>query len=264
LLGFEELGGMGMKYRVILIYFFMSGSLSCCTVDDLMRAILVRDFAHAVRLIRARVIDLNQRWGDEGITPLMACVTAHRYDVVRLLLEYGSDPNLTDNQGRVPLSYIDYFGGKEEEVELVRLFRSHGADMNIRDVDGRTPLWILGAGFCDNSEAVVNFARLLLNYGADVGQVDSRGMSLVKHAQHSKIKDIINMAILLVQSALTNDGEMAHVLLQAEPFLVGIKYQGKNCLELARDKGNYKAARAFEDFFANVIMTATEGVDTLL
>lgn len=252
-----------MRLRLLFIL-CMSSSLFSCTIDDLMQAINSRNFSHAIQLIRCKVINVNQRWGEEGITPLMGCVTAHRYDVVRILLEHGADPNMGDNQGKVPLFYINYFDGGQDEVELVRLFRSHGADLNVKDTAGRSPLWLLSSGFCDNSPAVMNFTRLFMNYGSDIGMVDRQGKSLLEYAQHSKVRDIINKAFLLVQAAMHNDAEMIRALLKAEPFIVGVKFRGRNCLEIARDLGNYSAARAMEDFFANVIMKATEGVDSLL
>jgi ankyrin repeat protein len=55
---------------------------------------------------------------------------------VRLLLEYGADPNTQDEYGDTPL----HKAASEGRVEVVELLLVYGADPTVKDEDGRTPL----------------------------------------------------------------------------------------------------------------------------
>ncbi len=71
-----------------------------------------------------------------GRTPLHTAAYEGRFDVVKLLLEHGADPNTQDKDGRTPLHWAALRG----LVDVVRLLLVHGADPTVEDEDGKTPL----------------------------------------------------------------------------------------------------------------------------
>jgi ankyrin repeat protein len=73
-----------------------------------------------------------------GSTPLMAAVSTHDADTVRLMLERGANPNARDSMGRTALRRG--FGDGTMKTASVRALLEHGADVNARDVEGLTPL----------------------------------------------------------------------------------------------------------------------------
>jgi ankyrin repeat protein len=87
-------------------------------------------------------------------------------DVVatRLLLEFGADLNLADEDQRLPLYCAAYNGS----AELIELLADAGASLDVREQYGRTPLHV--ASMLGHIDAV----RMLLSKGADVDIVCSR------------------------------------------------------------------------------------------
>jgi ankyrin repeat protein len=67
-----------------------------------------------------------------GRTPLHWAAYGGRFDVVKLLLEHGADPNTQDEDGRTPLHKAAYKG----HVDVVKLFLELGVDPNTQDKDG--------------------------------------------------------------------------------------------------------------------------------
>jgi hypothetical protein len=79
---------------------------------------------------------VNARQG-EGQTPLhyvRYLQWQERLDVVRMLLNCGSDPNAQDEGGRSPMFYCI------DTLDSVQLLLDHGANISINDVDGQSML----------------------------------------------------------------------------------------------------------------------------
>ena len=76
-----------------------------------------------------------------GCTPLYAAVGVPgegRYDLVRLLLEAGANPNARGSDGQIPL----HEAARDWGVQLVKLLVSVGSDVNVADKEGRIPVMI--------------------------------------------------------------------------------------------------------------------------
>jgi ankyrin repeat protein len=68
------------------------------------------------------------------VRPLHSAVASGKLGGVRLLLEYGADPNSRQQMGFTPLMGAAANG----HVEMVRLLLSRGADPSLRSEDGKT------------------------------------------------------------------------------------------------------------------------------
>ena len=73
-------------------------------------------------------------FGCNGVTPLYLAVYNEYYDVAKLLLENGADPNLRIDGQSTPMH-----AAAMTSIEFVALLLKNGADINAVDEDG-TPL----------------------------------------------------------------------------------------------------------------------------
>ena len=101
-------------------------------------------------------------------TALIACLGGYHYqdadvnleEVVRLLLDAGADPNLSDAKGMTPLIL------NARVLKIAQMLIAHGADVNAQAKDGFTALL--------NAETV-ELTQLLLEHGANVFAKDNHG-----------------------------------------------------------------------------------------
>ncbi len=113
---------------------------------------------------------VNERDKGIGYTPLVHALLGEQVECVKILLEYGADPNVKDNYGRVPLSIlaepqpIDN-PSAEKRVAIAKLLLENGADVSITDNYNAQPLWY--AVFNCRKEEDLPFVELLLDNGAD-------------------------------------------------------------------------------------------------
>ena len=85
----------------------------------------------------------------------------------RLLLTYGADVNLGDENGVTPLMIAAWY----DHIDTMKLLIQHGAMQNVADQNGVTAL-MMAAG-----NGSLQAARLLVYCGADPRQKDSMGQS---------------------------------------------------------------------------------------
>ncbi|MEC5030653.1 MAG: ankyrin repeat domain-containing protein [Oscillatoria sp. PMC 1051.18] len=96
-------------------------------------------------------LDIHQTgvWTDKGFTPLIIAVESKETQIVKLLLEAGANPNLSEKDtGGTPLIYAAITGS----LEIINLLLKFGADRNIRDNYNETAL--MKAEKFSNSAAV--------------------------------------------------------------------------------------------------------------
>jgi ankyrin repeat protein len=118
---------------------------------------------------------------DREKTPLNSAITDDRYDVIRVLLESGADPNLPSNEKDTPLCLALQW----KRTEMVRLLLDKGADPNRRNNRGDTPL----------HKAVLSdqlvLVELLLNKGANPKIKDANGRLPYSSAKIRAIKELL-------------------------------------------------------------------------
>jgi ankyrin repeat protein len=124
--------------------------------------------------------DANAR-GQDGTTALIACLRAYHYkdkdvnrkEIVRMLLDAGSDPNIADNKGMAPLI------ANSRDLEIAQMLIAHGANVNAQAKDGFTPLL--------NAETI-ELTRLLLEHGADPFAKTDHGQTALDWAKQMNRK----------------------------------------------------------------------------
>ena len=183
-------------------FFGLAYAISKSRISDVKRHLqfgkLTPDFLNTMNYP-----DTCMTHGVKGHTILMAAVRYSTVPIVRLLLEYGADPNIENSKhdralleglhkpvmveellrhGANPnITYVNDFTPlhlsfsseikREDTNKVVRLLLKYGANPNSVDLLGNTPL-ILATTY-DFLECV----ELLVNHGANVNVTDSRGFS---------------------------------------------------------------------------------------
>jgi hypothetical protein len=91
-------------------------------------------------------------------------------DILRLLLQHGADPNVSDNMGVTCL----HEAMDEGSVDAIALLLQFKANPNARNLAGETPLcWVVQWRV---PAEIVNCTHLLLNHGASVSFSDFVGV----------------------------------------------------------------------------------------
>jgi ankyrin repeat protein len=118
-----------------------------------------------VRYLIEKGSDVN-RASNFGSPLRIACsYSAQHIGIVKLLLENDADPNLLDITG-TPLSVCCKFG----LVEMAELLLKHGADVNKADNHLKTPLHMAVKRLY--YDRMIDFLLLLISYNADVNRMD--------------------------------------------------------------------------------------------
>jgi ankyrin repeat protein/serine/threonine protein kinase len=120
-----------------------------------------------------------------GQTPLHLAIVDDKIEIVKLLLEYLVDYNLKDNLGNNPLTLAI----KKNRIEIVELLLQYGADVNLKDDEGRSPLYL---AIMDNN---IKMVELLLRYGANPNLKDDLGDTLLHIAVQENNLEIIKLLI---------------------------------------------------------------------
>jgi ankyrin repeat protein len=80
-------------------------------------------------------------------TPLHQAIKLGSYEVARILIKYGADPNMKNDKGKTPLHLLleqEYRGHVDinDVLVVVRLLVESGADVNALDEGNTTPLYL--------------------------------------------------------------------------------------------------------------------------
>ncbi|WP_422490504.1 ankyrin repeat domain-containing protein [Endozoicomonas sp. ALE010] len=114
-------------------------------------------------------------WNGRKNIPLLCAAESGSYEVSKVLLEYGADPQARDGSDWTALHWATRNFGKQS-IMLMKCLLDHGADINARNSMGRTPL--LNAVIRDTLLAV----NILLSEGADPNIPDNYGRTALDSA----------------------------------------------------------------------------------
>jgi ankyrin repeat protein len=167
---------------------------------------------------------------DRGITPLMYAAWVGSPEAMKLLLERGADPNLTNSNGSTALMM------SVTELAKVKMLLARGADVNKATPRGRTALLL--AAMSPRSAEVV---KGLIAAGADVKAVDAFKTTA------------------LIAATLGNDTETIRVLLDAGLDVNAADFPGATPLINASSAGNLDIVRLLLAKGANVNAAMSNG-----
>jgi ankyrin repeat protein len=149
----------------------------------------------------------------EGTPALMAATLYSNADLVKLLLDRGANPNVTNTVGATPLMWAI------PDLAKVKTLLEHGADVNAKSTNlQRTPL-LVAASYPGSVEIL----KLLLSKGADLHAKDSSGMHALGRAAVSSDVSVVRF---LVESGIdpNEEGYGNLTRLYARHYLPSIEY----------------------------------------
>ncbi|ANB50573.1 putative ankyrin repeat protein [Powai lake megavirus] len=151
--------------------------------------------------------DVNAQ-NNNGTTPLMmASYYTNHYDknIVQLLLENKADPNIQRNDRLTALIFVSY----TNNLNLIKLLLQNGANPNLRTNNGNTILTILlEHNNNDNDDNILETIDLLLNNGANPNIKNNFGntaLTLVNHNQY--IVEILDILLKYISCSYSKDSE---------------------------------------------------------
>jgi ankyrin repeat protein len=113
-------------------------------------------------------VDALETTGETTLLKVVSRPPRNLVNVVELLLKNGADVNARDAALRSSLHLVAYRG----ELKVAQMLLEHKPYLNFQDCDGKTPLHILSEPGMNDEGNVLNYARLLLNHGAEVNKRD--------------------------------------------------------------------------------------------
>jgi ankyrin repeat protein len=214
-----------MTVRALAVALLLAAALSVAQTPGeglLFLAIRKADTAAAKRLLDQGVrVDSKDT---EGTPALMAATLYSNADLVKLLLDRGANPNVTNTAGATPLMWAI------PNLAKVKVLLEHGADVNARSENlKRTPL-LVAASYPGSVEVL----KLLLSKGADLHAKDGLGMHALGRAAVSADASVVRF---LVESGIdpNEEGYGNRTRLYARHYLPSIEYLQSKGLKMSPD-----------------------------
>ena len=191
-----------LTYADILESVALGGTVDYSNAEDTIKMLL----DHGAN------INLQDTVGRSAL--FIACWHPHP-GIIKLLLQYGADPNSVNEDGQTPLILVA--GGAYICVPNMRVLLEHGANINMQDERGDSAL--MKACIARNNEAV----KLLLESKADIDLVNKRGFTALLSIIEEDASEYREIAQLLLEHGAslntTND-------VGAEPIVANIRTKG--------------------------------------
>ena len=172
--------------------------------------------------LKADVDSLNK----EGLTPLQRALKGWGkgyLDVVQLLLDYGANVNVYDNDRsrNTPL----HFAASQGHLEMARRLLKLKVDVDSLNDNGLTPLQRASEG---RREGYLDIMRLLLNYGANVNVHDNHRNTPLHFAVSEGHLEVARM--LLEHNADVDSLNRKGLT----PLCSALEYRREGCLDIVR------------------------------
>ena len=149
-----------------------------------------RNSSNIVRLFLEHGADPNAV-DAKGESPIK--VALEHPEVIKALLEYGADPDAFFGNGSTAM--LELLSHKKAPYpEALTVLLQHGADPNIaHSIIGETPLIVAAVTL------EVDLVKLLLEYGADVTQVDQEGRSVLDMLGDEKYSEVCELCTQYIE-----------------------------------------------------------------
>ncbi|XP_065071100.1 ankyrin repeat domain-containing protein 55-like isoform X2 [Rhopilema esculentum] len=144
---------------------------------------------HAEELAQLLAIhpDLIDYGDAKGFTPLMHAVFSKSMSCVRILLQFGSKPEIIDSKGRTALHFCARKGWSGGAEMLIK----HGANTNTVDAKGRNALHF---GACSYEESCMELLLSRSGNGA-INRLDCEGMTPLHWASFHNVWDNVDLLL---------------------------------------------------------------------
>lgn len=189
--------------------------------------------------------------------PLFAAINHEHYDIAKILLEYGADPNKLFSSAKN--SYPPIVEAAFASLDMIKLLLKFKANINTTGPSGTTALYV---ACTEGKEDIVEY---LLNNGARVdlyrfpGKAKYSPLYMAARNGHVKVmklliehgSDINHVSYegktALHCSALSNEPEAVKVLLENGANINAL-YKGKTALDIAKEKNHDSIIKLLEDY----------------
>lgn len=168
------------RFKISLILLIFSGLQ--LAAQDVFQVARTNDVIALEALLATAEIDVNQT-DKRGFTPLILAVYNQSYEVAKLLLENGANPNAQDLSGNTALMGASF----KAYPEMVDLLLAHKADVNLLNYN-QAPALLFAATF-----GQLEIAKKLLEHGADKNLKDHNGKTALDHAQIQENEAMIQL-----------------------------------------------------------------------
>lgn len=133
-------------------------------------------------------------------TSLMLATEMERVQSVKLLLEYGADPNLQNIDGKTALHLLPEhqpieWSSPENKVEIAALLIEHGADINIKDNYNNQPLWSAVFEAADGNPEKLPLVDFYVKNNADINNKNKSDRSPLDFAKKVGWQPLIDILV---------------------------------------------------------------------
>lgn len=156
---------------------------SAITIELMIKLIANNNIEHIRDLLEMdknnkNIINLTD---NDNETLLHYSIFSNSYNLSRLFLKYGADPNKRDNEGQSPIFRIVF----ATDEKIIGLLLEYGAILDIQDKEGNTPLHI--AVLTKNYKII----KSLLDYGVDPLIYNNNNLSPLDFAISKKNNEFV-------------------------------------------------------------------------
>ena len=166
---------------------------------DIFKLVKTKDSTELeLALEKGLITDINLSEAGMKTTLLMTAVCLELVKSVKLLLEYGADPNIQDVYGKTALHLlpeqqpIDWTLSKNK-VEIAEILFNYGADINIKDQYDNQPLWTAVFEAANGNKEKLTIVKIYLQHGADCNNKNKSGNSPLDFAKKVGYKPLIDI-----------------------------------------------------------------------